>query len=159
MNHPRRKRPAHSLTLLGAALLLGAIAQAAGCGGPGPDDYVPPSDSARSALTAALDAWQRGEAPGRLEGDPAIHVGDTHRRPGQTLGSYEILGELPVADGRRFAVRLTLANPAQEEKANYLVIGIDPLWVFREEDYRMVTHWDHNMPAPAPAQDPAPQTP
>ena len=140
-------------------LLAIVLAAGGGCGGRAPEDYIPPPDSARRALGAALDAWQRGEPPGQIEGDPAIQVGDTHRRPGQTLASYEILGELPIADGRRFAVRLTLENPVAEEKADFLVIGIDPLWVIREEDYRMVTHWDHNMPAEAPPQNGANQSP
>ena len=133
--------------LLVAGLPLG------GCGGRTSADYVPPSDDARQAVVAVLDAWQRGEPIGPIGEEPTVQIGDTHRKPGQTLASYEILGELPTGDGRRFAVRLTLANPEATEKVNYLVIGIDPLWVFREEDYKMATHWEHNMPADAPSDE------
>jgi hypothetical protein len=83
-------------------------------------------------------------------------VGDTHRRAGQKLARYEIVGELPSDEGRLFAVRVHLENPAAEAKVNFLVVGIDPLWVFRQEDYQMVTHWEHNMP-PAPAAKPPKQ--
>lgn len=152
----RSRAPLPLLAFAWPAFLSFSLLVGGGCSGRAKEDYVPPSDSARRALGAALEAWQRGEAPGRLEGDPAIQVGDTHRRPGQTLRNYEILGELPTTDGRRFAVRLTLEDPAAEEKVNYLVIGIDPLWVFREEDYQMVTHWEHNMPAAAPPKESSP---
>jgi hypothetical protein len=48
--------------------------------------------------------------------------------------------------GRCFAVRITLDNPAEEQRVRFIVIGVDPLWVFREEDYTMLSHWDHAMP-------------
>jgi hypothetical protein len=69
------------------------------------------------------------------------------------LESFEIIGELPVEGGRRFEVQLTLSDPPGNQKAQYIVLGIDPLWVIRQEDYDMITHWDHPMPkqaAPSP---------
>jgi hypothetical protein len=44
-----------------------------------------------------------------------------------------------------FTVKLTLEDPATELKARYVVVGIDPVWVFRQEDYDMLSHWDHPM--------------
>jgi len=126
----------------------------AGCGGRTRQDYVPKTAAAREALDKALVAWRDGEPPGRIEGKPAVHVGDTHRRAGQKLAKYEIVGELPSDEGRLFAVRVKLENPTAEEKINYLVVGIDPLWVFRQEDYQMVTHWEHKMPPAAAANPP-----
>ena len=36
----------------------------------------------------------------------------------------------------------------------FVVFGIDPLWVFRQEDYEMFAHWEHLMDGPeAPAAD------
>jgi hypothetical protein len=26
------------------------------------------------------------------------------------------------------------------------------LWVFRQEDYELLSHWDHHMPASAPSE-------
>jgi hypothetical protein len=129
-----------------------------GCGGRTRQDYVPPPEAARAALTKAMEAWRQGEPPGRIEGQPAIQVGDTHRRAGQKLARYEIVGGLPSDEGKLFAVRVELENPAAQEKINYLVVGIDPLWVFRQEDYQMVTHWEHNMPAAGSTKPEAPNS-
>jgi hypothetical protein len=131
---------------IGPAAALVLAAAAAGCTQRTREDYIPSAELARSALIQAMDAWKRGEPPGRIEGKPAVQVGDTRRRTGQKLVRYEVLGELPSEEGRLFAVRVHFENPIAEEKANYLVVGIDPLWVFRQEDYQMVTHWEHNMP-------------
>lgn len=127
-----------------ATLLL--CAAFAGCKTRTADDYRPSEDLCRQALSAALDSWKRGEPAGRLEGTPAVQVGDTLRRPGQKLESYEILGETAGDQGRQFAVRIVFTNPAAEEKINFILIGIDPIWVFRQEEYDMVTHWEHKMP-------------
>lgn len=132
-----------------AAALLAAASLAAGCRGRSEADYIPAAEPARAALVKALDAWRKDEPPGRIEGRPAIQVGDTHRRTGQRLARYEVLGELPSDEGRLFSVRVYLENPAAEEKVNYLVVGIDPLWVWRQEDYHMLSHWEHKMPPPA----------
>jgi hypothetical protein len=128
-----------------AALLCAAFV---GCKTRTADDYRPPEDVCRQALSAALDGWKRGEPAGRIEGTPAVQVGDTLRRPGQKLASYEILGETAGDQGRQFAVRVVFTNPAAEEKIGFILIGIDPIWVFRQEEYDMVTHWEHKM-APA----------
>ena len=130
-----------------SALVACLVLALAGCASRTRQDYVPAAAASRAALEKALEAWREGQPPGRIEGKPAVQVGDTHRRPGQQLARYEIVGELPSDEGRLFAVRVELEKPTQEEKVNFLVVGIDPLWVFRQEDYQMVTHWEHNMPA------------
>jgi hypothetical protein len=129
------------------AAIWGAVALAgAGCGWSRQDPYVPGEELAQQALTAVLDAWKRGVAPGRIDSlTPAVHVADTQRQSGQVLQSYKILGELSAEGGRRYAVRLNLSHPAQELQAQYVVVGLDPLWVFRQEDYDMLLHWDHPM--------------
>jgi hypothetical protein len=126
-------------------LLAGVVVAIAGCQSRTRQDYVPTAAAAEEALKSVLDAWQRGEPPGRIEGEPAIQVGDTHRRAGQKLARYEIAGELPTQEGRLFAIRATFASPAAEEKIHYVVVGIDPLWVLRQEDYHTMTRWEHNM--------------
>ena len=130
-----------------AALLL------SGCAGRDAlwERYVPEPELARRALTEALGAWQRGESAGRVTGaGPSIQVVDTHRVTAQRLERYEVLGEI-LGDGpRSFSVRLTLENPPDVRCVRYLVVGIDPLWVFREDDYAMIAHWECPMPEPAP---------
>jgi hypothetical protein len=129
-----------------AALGLLAV-WAAGCGGSKNfDHYIPPPEQARRALEAALTAWQKGEPPGRIAStSPTVHVVDSHRKRGQRLQGYEILGEVPGNAPRCFAVRLSLEDPREEQKARFVVLGIEPLWVMRHEDLDMMAHWEHPM--------------
>jgi hypothetical protein len=124
-----------------ASVLLAIIS--VGCGGQSSSRYFPAEPIARRALETALTAWQDGQGPGQADtGPPVIQVVDTHRRPGQTLESYEILGEV-MADGPRcYTVRLSLDNPSEEQKVRFVVLGIDPLWVFRQEEFEMILHWE-----------------
>jgi hypothetical protein len=127
----------------------GLLALAAGCADPAdPNRYYPPDDRARPALEAALAAWQRGDPPGQVPGatNPTVQMADTHRTPGQRLKAFAVLGVAPGNGPRVFTVRLTLENPDAELKARFVVVGIDPIWVFRQEDYDMLSHWDHPMP-------------
>ena len=117
------------------------------------DRYVPRADTARTALETALNGWQNGQPPGEIKGSPiAVQVVDTHRRPEQRLERFQILGEVGGDAGRCFSVRLTMANPIEEQKVRFVVIGISPLWVFREEDLTMLSHWEHPMPSEAKAE-------
>jgi hypothetical protein len=126
-----------------------------GCAGGSGDRFVPETTTARSALEAALNAWQRGEPPGEIQDiSPPVQVTDTQRRPNQTLKAFEILGEVGGDPGRCFSVRLALENPSEQRTVRYLVLGDNPLWVFREEDYTMLTHWEHSMPDAAATKGP-----
>jgi hypothetical protein len=123
-------------SLVWVAALLG------GCAGRPADRYVPSPDRARQALETALAAWQSGRPPGPVEGtSPAVILVDSHRRPGQRLCGFAILGEVPGDGPRCFAVRLKLEDPPEEQRARFVLVGIDPLWVYRHEDYEMMAHW------------------
>src|SRR5262245_59280802 len=124
------------------------LACGAGCGGGrGHERFIPSEETARQALEAALTAWRQGQPPGRVEGaSPAAPPGDSHRRTGQKLRRYQILGPVPGDGPRVFVVRLALENPAEEQKVRFVVLGLDPLWVFRQEDFDMLAHWEHAMP-------------
>jgi hypothetical protein len=114
----------------------------------GTRSFTPSADSAESAVRSALEAWHAGRPVGEVpKTKPVVQVVDAGRKPGQTLTGYQILGEARGPSGRTFAVTLRLANPDEELKAQYIVIGIDPLWVFRQEDYELLAHWDHHMPS------------
>ncbi len=126
--------------MLSTALTVG------GCGKKAPD-YTPSVESAEAAVRRGLDAWKEGQPSGEVPGtNPTICITDIGRKPGQTLESYQILGEIHGSTGRTIAVTLSLANPSEEVKARYIVVGIDPLLVFRQEDYDLLMHWDHRMP-------------
>lgn len=111
----------------------------------GYDRYIPSAERAEAALVQVLDAWKSGETASALAFQAApitLQVADTTRRPGQRLVDYELLGEVSGEGPRTFVARLKLDNPRQEEEVRYYLVGIDPLWVFRQEDYDALAHWD-----------------
>lgn len=131
-----------------AGLLLAACL--AGCAKAPPpvsNRYVPTSENGAAAIAVALEDWKAGNPMRAIPtGDAVVQVIDNHRKKGQTLTDFEILGEVPGEAPCCFAARLKLANPDADEKVRYVVVGIDPLWVFRHEDYELLGHWDHAMP-------------
>jgi hypothetical protein len=133
------------------SLIVLALMFQAGCARPssGYDRYVPSVARAEEALEMVLAAWKRGEPAAALKFDsPAvtIQVADSTRRPGQRLLDYELLGEIAGEGPRTFAVRLKLDNPTEARDVRYYLVGIDPLWVFRQEDYDAVVHWQACVP-------------
>jgi hypothetical protein len=130
-------------------VLLLAVACVSACG---PADYraryMPPEDKARAALAVALRAWQQGNVgPLAIDTEIGVELVDQGRRDGQMLKHFTILGEVSMDGGRWFEVELFLDKPLETERERYCVIGIDPLWVFRQTDYEQLAHWDHPMPA------------
>jgi hypothetical protein len=142
-----RSRIANALTL---ALF---VASMAGCSGKSYDRYIPATTAARQALETGLNAWRDGQRPGMLENEIAsVDFVDSRWLDGRVLRDYEIIGDIPGEGPRCFAVKLHLASPTEEQKVRYYVFGVDPLWVFRQEDYDMMNHWEcmdeHGKPVP-----------
>jgi hypothetical protein len=133
-------------------LALAALAAAlAGCGRSSSyQRFVPSEQSARAALVTALEAWRRGEPAGPVAGTagPVIQFVDSHHKPGQRLRGFEVQTMAPGEGPRVFIVKLALEAPAEEVRTRYVVVGLDPVWVLRQEDYDMVAHWDHPMKKP-----------
>ena len=67
--------------------------------------------------------------------------------PGSKVGltGYKILGQVSAEAPVCFAVQLSLNNPPEERRERYVVVGIDPLWVWRYDEYVMITHWCQPM--------------
>ncbi len=129
-----------------AAMYLIAFSNLTGCARKALD-YTPSLAVAESAVRSGLETWKSGQPPGEVAGtSPVIHVTDAGRKPGQVLDDFQILGEVRGSAGRTIAVTLHLSNPSEVIKTRYIVVGIDPLWVFRQEDYELLMHWDHHMP-------------
>ncbi len=128
-----------------------ALAAALCGGGCGPDldvsKYIPPDDVALRAMTATLDSWSRGEKVGEIASDlpVKVHVVDNHRRAAQRLRTYEILGKVPGDGAVTYAVKLQFTDPDQTETVRFYLLGKDPLWVTRQEDFDLLMHWDHKM--------------
>lgn len=129
-----------------SSLFVLVLVSVAGCNrSTGYERYVPASALAEEALGLVLAAWKSGDDSAALRSTSsrvAIQVADSTRRPGQRLVAYQLLGEVSGEGPRSFRVRLKLENPSLEEEVLYYFVGIDPLWVFRQEDYDAVAHWD-----------------
>jgi hypothetical protein len=109
----------------------------AGCSNRSYNQYIPSDDKARQALEASLNAWQDGKKPGPIDGaQQPVQAVDSRWQAGQILKSYEILSEEKSEGPRVFSVRLTLQKPATQQTVRYIVLGKDPLWVYREDDYK-----------------------
>jgi hypothetical protein len=123
-----------------AGLIL--VVAVAGCGGSKGafDRYIPARDTARQALQTALDTWVSDGKPGTLTGASAtIEVVDSKWKGGQKLAGYEILQQEPGEGPPRFSVRLKLKPSSHDDVVRYVVLGRDPLWVYREEDYNRLS--------------------
>ena len=141
------------------AMSLAFAALCCGCSrAPDPNRFVPATELARAALEAVLVDWQAGLAVGRIDRlSVKIEPIDNQRKKGQELARFEILGEVPHAGVRCFAVRLRYHNTAVDDRVRYVVLGIDPLFVYRQEDFDLLNHWDHMMPQEETPQEKAPQ--
>jgi hypothetical protein len=127
---------------LGAAVVL--LILGSSCGGP---SMNPSADRARTALEASLNAWREGEKPGNIEGtNPPVQAVDNEWTNGRKLESFEILGEQPSESDKRFTVKLTYtaATKVKPEEVLYIVVGVSPIAVFREEDYARTLNMDNN---------------
>jgi hypothetical protein len=143
-------------TVLLIALAGGAAVLLPGCGNPS-HAHAPGATEARKALEDSLSTWQKGASRDRLAaGSPPVQPVDFQWQAGQALEAYKILAEEPDEGdaAKRFTVSLSLrptkgAKPAAgETKARYVVLGRDPVWVYREDDYIRALNMDDN-PRPA----------
>ncbi len=134
---------AKSFVILGALL-----ATASGCGQTGAA-YTPSQHEASQALEASLTAWRDGKSPKDLESlSPPLHPVDSEWQAGKRLERFEILKEEPSAEAAKiFVVRLGMKEPATAKDARFIVIGRNPVWVYREEDYAHVLNMDNDPAA------------
>jgi hypothetical protein len=131
------------LRVFAPTLLLSFLGLA--CGGP---SINPKTTQARSALETSLDAWRAGKKPIELaRADPPVQIADNEWNNGRKLASYEILREEPSSIDKRFAVKLTYAGSADASEVRYIILGAQPLLVFREEDYARTLNMDNNPTA------------
>jgi hypothetical protein len=106
--------------------------------------YIPSPEAARTGVNRLMEGWLKGLSPGESGSKrPEIHVVDQTRRPDQHLAHYEILGEVPAENARAFAVRVTYDGADETEVVRYVAVGVDPMWIFRREDYEGI--WKHEM--------------
>jgi len=124
--------------------LICGLALVCGCGGNTEGDYKPAETTARDALAAGLTAWKEGKPAGELpaaeQGAPAIRFSDFQWAAGKKLKDYRILDESPTLEGstQMFHVQIEVAGE-KAQNTEYYVVGIDPLWVMRDRDYRQTS--------------------
>jgi hypothetical protein len=120
------------------ALLSLVVVILAGCGGPTIDQYLPDSTKARESLEIALNAWKDGK-PNKTVDAPnyKIDVFDSRWQTGAKLQSFEIIAEEPRDPHPAFRVKTRING--KEEEVKYVVMGIDPINIFREQEYRKAT--------------------
>jgi hypothetical protein len=99
-----------------------------------------------------MAAWAAGRPAGMLDTKvPRVQVVDSFRKPNQRLEGFEILAETVSPRARTFSLRLRLVEPDERPLVRYLLVGIDPILIFRQEDYELLTHFEHKMD-PEPRQ-------
>lgn len=122
------------------AVVLG-LGLAAGCSKQaGEERFTPAESNARQALETALNQWKSGQArPAPFNfGTVKVEVADQAWATGQKLQAFEIVGTEAGPTGPRvFTVKLGTGRGEQTVK--YYVLGIDPLWIYGEADYRQLS--------------------
>lgn len=123
--------------------LFAFVVLASGCGRGGGkvEDFTPTADKGRKALEAALGHWKEGGKPGAVPNTaPKVEATDAKWSAGLKITAFEILGEEP-GDGsaaKIFKVKLTPSTGSPVE-TTYAVLGIEPILVYRDEDYRRLS--------------------
>jgi hypothetical protein len=137
------------------------LATIAGCerrgGEAATPSFVPSWAEARQAVEASLSAWRDAPSPAPLSFDiPAVQFVDKQRKLDQRLVSFQILAQTDIENARQFTIRLNLEGEESPLLVKYNVVGRDPVWVFRLDDYEMMAHWQHDMnpPAAGPVEKP-----
>jgi hypothetical protein len=121
----------------------------AGCGA-SPAPYATTSDQARTSLETALTAWRDGKPCAPIAGTPSIEVADSNWQAGQQIESFQIGDEQENANGtKQFAVTMKMKKPPGDKSFQYVIFGRDPVWVCREEDYKLMSNMDASVKPPA----------
>jgi hypothetical protein len=127
------------------ALMLMVPTALNGCGGG--STPLTPAEVARKALQASLDAWKAGKPASSLADEkPSIEAVDFEWKAGKVLSDYTIDGETPGQGTQTFDATLTLKGATGPAKVQYMVLGLDPVRIYRDEDFNRAMNMD-NAPA------------
>ena len=148
------------LTNRACCATLALFATIAGCergdGEPPTPAFVPSWAEARQALESGLSVWRDTPSPLPVTYNiPGVQFVDKTSTLGRRLISFQVLGQTDVKYARRFTVRINLDGEESPELVKYHIVGRDPVWVFRLDDYEKFAHWEHDM-APPIAKAPEP---
>lgn len=122
--------------VVGRNWLLALAMAIIGCGANSEKKYIPSTTAARDALDATLAAWKSGAPYGPIQsGKTPVNVFEGRWQAGKKLESFEVLREEPSEGPKKFVVSTKLIGEAKPTEIAYLVVGKDPLLVFREDDF------------------------
>lgn len=129
------------------ALFLLTLAALVGCGGGSAP--LPSTVVARQALQTSLDAWKAGKPSSSLaEEKPSIEAVNFEWKAGKVLSNYT-LGEEASGQGvQTLSASLTIKGEPGPKEVKYMILGLDPMRIFRDEDYHRAMNMD-NAPAAA----------
>ncbi len=135
--------------ILGSLPLVIALA---GCGGGGPAP-LPSVADARQALQTALDAWKAGKPAASLQAEGAkIEATDFEWKAGKALIDYAVRGESTGEGTQTFDVTLTLKGDPGPKEVKYMILGMDPVHIYRDEDFTRAMNMDNNPATPKKAK-------
>jgi hypothetical protein len=98
--------------------------------------YIPAADTARPALEAALNAWKSGQPVDSVKlGEKPVNLVDSRWQGGAKLQSFEVTAEIPPNPLRAYKVKVQTDKDQAASETTYLVVGIDPLLIYRLDDY------------------------
>jgi hypothetical protein len=128
------------------ALFLITLAALAGCGGGSAP--LPSTVAARQALQTSLDAWKAGKPASSLAAvKPSIEIVDFEWKAGKVLSDYTLGQEAPGQGIQTLSASITIKGEPGPKEVKYMVLGLDPMRIFRDEDYNRAMNMD-NAPAP-----------
>jgi len=108
---------------------------ASGCGD-SEAKYIPSEETAKQALNVSLTAWRDGQPHGTITSwNIPIDVYDARWQAGTKLETFDVVREEMLEDRKVFIVKMKVAGGKEEQEVTYLVIGNNPLMVFRKQDY------------------------
>ena len=120
-----------------------ALAALAGCGGGSAP--LPSTVVARQALQTSLDAWKAGKPPSSLNGEkPGIEAVDFEWKAGKVLSNYTLGEEAPGQGVQTLSASLTIKGEPGPKEVKYMILGLDPMRIFRDEDYNRAMNMDNS---------------
>jgi hypothetical protein len=132
------------IALLPSLIVLAAFV---GCGGGSAP--LPSTSASRQALQASLDAWKAGKPASTLTAQkPSIEAVDFEWKGGKVLTEYVLGEDSPGQGTQTFSATLTLKGEPAVKSVQYMVLGLDPIRIYRDEDFKRAMNMD-NGPTPA----------
>jgi hypothetical protein len=128
-----------------SALFLITLATLNGCGGGSAP--LPSTVQARQALQSSLDAWKAGKPATAMAGEkPSIEIVDFEWKAGKVLSDYTLGQDSPGQGVQTLSASLTIKGESGPKEVKYMVLGLEPMRIFRDEDYNRAMNMD-NAPA------------